>query len=701
MTTTCAEHQDALDRAPADLLEPGDRAALEAHLAGCVACRERADRLAGAWAGLDPGPAPLPAGGRDRLVARLAAEEAARRGGAVGSPVSAAAGEACAACAAPVGRGERVVALGPAGEAPRSFHADCLGKAARRGPGRLACEACRVGLGRGAAIFCAACLAPHHRECLAEGGCAACGETAAVEAAPPRRRASRLAAGLALVATGAVAAMAVDRVTGPPRTPLVAEESHHAPQPGPLEPPPMVLDQSYLTAFPITGAWDGWAGNAWGDVFIVGGSGLYSQNHGTGQGRLSVRPVDVRTFAGTWAESTKRHGTMRLVLSEDGLRIDGEWRADDDCAIGPGESGRLVWHRRPWPRSGIQPSLVLLEAPQVEPRSDRPGRADWSLAGSWSVEVAASAPPVPRGEHVLIPAGDQLLERDGEGRAELSTAGAGPVTVGPDGAAYVAAGGLFRCFGPDHRLRWELDLQAGPAHVPPALSPDGKLLYVSGEALGLAAIDPVDGRLLWTQRDHFGAARGRVRLGFDHRGRLLAFGQGQGLFRIWPENGAWWRQLSLEVTDGLVVSPAKDAAPVLVAWAGRLVHGLEPDEHAVRWTASLPGDVAGAVAHGHQVVVALRSGDLVGLSPRDGRTVWRQPVSTRPLGAPATSGVDVVVLDEGLVLHAVWPSAVSTGPRRLQVQGRAGPATRAVAGADGRVYVATTEAVSCFVLAPR
>lgn len=90
----------------------------------------------------------------------------------------------------------------------------------------LRCTWCRESLGRDAAVFCAACLAGHHLECLVEHGeCAApgCGETRCVR--PMRLRSPRLstreralALVLACVTVGALehARRRIDRIEREP-----------------------------------------------------------------------------------------------------------------------------------------------------------------------------------------------------------------------------------------------------------------------------------------------------------------------------------------------------------------------------------------------------------------------------------------------------------------------------------------------------
>lgn len=166
--TTCDEVAAllALEGASAlapELLDPGERAPLAAHLAGCAACSARSAAFAAAVATLDE-PAPVP-GGFDAVLARLAAGE---------DPAKA---DEAAKTSLPGDEG--------ALPAPIVKLAIALG-----------CTYCHDALLRAEATYCASCLAPHHVEChQAHGRCAApgCEETRFVrplDGAPaaPRRR---------------------------------------------------------------------------------------------------------------------------------------------------------------------------------------------------------------------------------------------------------------------------------------------------------------------------------------------------------------------------------------------------------------------------------------------------------------------------------------------------------------------------------
>lgn len=209
--TTCTDLELAMDELPLGTLASDELARVEAHVASCPACRERARSLERAYGGIGAAVAertrPLSPGLRGRFLEALATLPA------------------CATCGAPV-EGDDVAWVG---RERRPHHVDCLAKArsAPAGPAAvpspdprvlLCCTFCHDRLARDEASFCASCMAPHHADCWAERGrCSApgCGETSSV--APTRRSAPRRRVRLVLAVigaslfSGAVAAVAAYR----------------------------------------------------------------------------------------------------------------------------------------------------------------------------------------------------------------------------------------------------------------------------------------------------------------------------------------------------------------------------------------------------------------------------------------------------------------------------------------------------------
>jgi len=229
---SCAEARALLEPSPLALaragegddgvLEPAEAARLEAHLAGCAACRADADRLAGAYAEITRGAEetrtmePLPDDMKDRILA-------ARRAGAA----------APASPPPPPKKGKP----GEAAPAVDPARVDAVGRQIA-----LTCAYCHDRTTREEVLFCAACLAPHHRDCFRDHGrCSlpGCDETrtvrpqeeAAGPPAPPRGR-------------GAIAAIAAAALTGLAAAAVTAALMADGPSSGggAAPPPPSVAE---------------------------------------------------------------------------------------------------------------------------------------------------------------------------------------------------------------------------------------------------------------------------------------------------------------------------------------------------------------------------------------------------------------------------------------------------------------------------
>ena len=156
---SCTEMALLIGASRLDVVEPGESATLEAHVASCESCRELAGLVGEAFAPLEKEPAP--ADSWARVAEKIDAFERAS------SPL--------------------VISV--------------------------ACTICHGGIMRQEAVYCAACLAPHHPDCFAgHGRCGApgCGEVRVVRAHVARRplwSVVRVAAGIVfcLLAGGGLA----------------------------------------------------------------------------------------------------------------------------------------------------------------------------------------------------------------------------------------------------------------------------------------------------------------------------------------------------------------------------------------------------------------------------------------------------------------------------------------------------------------
>lgn len=108
--------------------------------------------------------------------------------------------------------------------------------------------------------------------------------------------------------------------------------------------------QKFAPAPPIdlSGKWSGFeAGSDWGWVTIQGNRGTYTDTYGPEPGKLEFRRTGRNAYSGTWGESDKRHGTMSFIVSADGNKITGTYKADKDCTIDPEyNKGVILWVRQ-------------------------------------------------------------------------------------------------------------------------------------------------------------------------------------------------------------------------------------------------------------------------------------------------------------------------------------------------------------------
>lgn len=90
-----------------------------------------------------------------------------------------------------------------------------------------------------------------------------------------------------------------------------------------------------------------WTGSDWGTVELrADGSGSYTDTYQGGAGRLTLRRVGERRYAGQWGESNQRFGTVELVLSPDRAILGGVWTPDPQSSFGTRTGGAVAWTRR-------------------------------------------------------------------------------------------------------------------------------------------------------------------------------------------------------------------------------------------------------------------------------------------------------------------------------------------------------------------
>ena len=387
----------------------------------------------------------------------------------------------------------------------------------------VSCSYCRDGLERGATVYCASCLAPHHGDCFREHGrCSVmgCGETQNVRAtghrdepvgplAPrrPRRWRRRAGWGLVVLASGAVAAYSgsdafFEQVSGVPADELV---SSRAKTPKRVAPPADALQASpdrEVQTWRVA-----WRGATLGEVL----GGLYREGAPVAPIRFSdelanAAVADRDELSGTSEE------VARELASELGLYVSWE------------EPG--AWNLRPTPDS----KLV-----GASPRR--------TYSGSYLIEGVTHA----RTTAVDVdsrPVQAQVVAEQSDVWAEVR-------------------GRWLRVYEDEARQR-ELALPAGVRVTALALAPDGKqVAWIEGRRLRLLDLSRPDS----TPRGYElppslnASDLVRLRLAVDARGNVLAAGPSR-----------WWLLPFVERRDDWVLRPT-DA----IGWehAPRFARGAE------------------------------------------------------------------------------------------------------------------------------
>ncbi len=93
-----------------------------------------------------------------------------------------------------------------------------------------------------------------------------------------------------------------------------------------------------------------WDGGDWGDVLVDSDlRASYSANCGTGISRMIFRKTGPLTYSGTWGESSRRYGTIDVVVSDNRKSVTGRWEAIEGKTLGSGPSGLVKWTVKEWP----------------------------------------------------------------------------------------------------------------------------------------------------------------------------------------------------------------------------------------------------------------------------------------------------------------------------------------------------------------
>ncbi|MHC5011155.1 MAG: outer membrane protein assembly factor BamB family protein, partial [Planctomycetota bacterium] len=207
--------------------------------------------------------------------------------------------------------------------------------------------------------------------------------------------------------------------------------------------------------------------------------------------------------------------------------------------------------------------------------------------------------------------------------------------LGPGGIAYGGNYDFVQAVDRQGKRLWRTQLQCRWIHSAPAVSPDGTTLYVSGDGLGIAALNTQNGLVNWMRRDFASPWNTYC---FDAAGNLIVSTRA-GTFCFAPNGKELW-SLPGKLGHLMVVEDT------LISTDERGVHGLDLATRERVWTWPAGQDVVGlAYGDDERILVSLLSGELASLS-RDGRLRWLRRLSETALHRPVTVlGGETLVAD--------------------------------------------------------
>lgn len=282
--------------------------------------------------------------------------------------------------------------------------------------------------------------------------------------------------------------------------------------------------------------------------------------------------------------------------------LDGSTVPLDLASATDGDVADWTEHDRPYVLDkGAEAGLLV----DLAPVAGRSGRV--LLANSQSRDVAAFDPSADGSRlraWVAHPGGDVL-----------SAAAAGDVVVAGTSERDLVA------YGPDGEWRWRHRMSDVVSS--PVVPVDAEQLVAAGSRGEVVALDPTDGRELWTA-----SVPGRVRLAPVVDGRTVVVADDTGALTAYDADGGaerWTAETSGVVALGV-------AGDVLVARTEEAAQGFDLDDGERLWSRRLPyagtGDLVADL--GPVVAVAAAEG-TVGLDATTGRVRWRGEGAARSL----------------------------------------------------------------------
>jgi hypothetical protein len=229
---------------------------------------------------------------------------------------------------------------------------------------------------------------------------------------------------------------------------------------------------------------------------------------------------------------------------------------------------------------------------------------------------------------------------------------------------------------------WRTELRASWIHRPPALSPDGKTLYLVSDTIGLVSLDAATGTVNWLRRDWTSPW---ACLTFDTAGRVL-IGTGHTV-TCFDQRGAKLWQLKNGMRDLMVIGNQL----LGTASAAGEVRCVDLRTRKFAWRTKTDPDITGtALGDDGRLRVTHASGTMTCLD-LNGRVRWTTRISKRGLSRPSTAlGGDALVADLDGRLYLVdrrgrVQQSIATGKRPFRWRPAVGP--------DGAVYITHADQV--------